>query len=218
MQPINATVGPLDAADPNGIAETQTVTGAANLVLDGALVVDGVAVLDAPRQIILTSAGNDSSITFTIYGTTYGGNAASETITGGNGSAVATVLNYQTVTQITTSGSTSVSGVIAGTNGVATSRWVRLDSWALPSVNLQVDVSGTVNYTVQTTNDDPNDPFNPVAPIDVTWFSSTDSAVVNQTAAKQSSFTNAPTYVRLLLNSGTGTVTGTFIQYGNVPY
>lgn len=218
MQPITVSVGPLAAASANNIALSQTVSGASNVVLDGALVTGGVAYLDTPRRVKITSAGNDSGITFTVYGTWINGSSISETVQGTSGSSVSTTLDFATVTQITTSGSTSVSGITVGTSGVASSRWVRFDSWALPNVNFQVDVSGTVNYTIQTTNDDPNDPFSPVSLVNVTWFSSTDANVVNQTAAKQSSFTNAFTYARILLNSGDGTVTATFIQYGNAPY
>ena len=43
MQPISVTVGPLDAADDNGIAQSQTTAGAADLTLNGALVSGGVA-------------------------------------------------------------------------------------------------------------------------------------------------------------------------------
>ena len=65
MQPISVTVGPLDAADDNGIAQSQTTAGAADLTLNGALVSGGVATFDSPRQVIITSAGNDTGVTFT---------------------------------------------------------------------------------------------------------------------------------------------------------
>ena len=218
MQPITVSVGPLAAASANNIALSQTVSGAANGVINGSLASGGVATLDQPRRVLITNAGNDSGITFTVYGTWFNGQIISETVQGTNGSTVATTLDFATVTRIATSGSTSASGITVGTNTVAGSRWVRLDSWANPAVNLQTEVSGTVNYTIQTTNEDPNDPFNPVALTGVTWFSSTDTAVVGATAAKQSSFTNAPTYVRILQNSGTGTTTAILIQYSSVPY
>ena len=66
MQPISVTVGPLDAADDNGIAQSQTTAGAADLTLNGALVSGGVATFDSPRQVIITSGGNDTGVTFTI--------------------------------------------------------------------------------------------------------------------------------------------------------
>lgn len=218
MQPITVTVGPLAAASANNIALTQSTAGAADLVLSGSLVSNGVATLDKPRRILITNAGNDSAITFTVYGTWFGGQSISETVQGTSGSSVATTLDFATVTRVATSGATSGSGVTVGTNGVAGSAWIRFDSWALPNVNIQTDVTGTVNYTLQTTMEDPNDPFSPIALGSVTWFSSTDTNVVGASAAKQSSFTNAFTYARILINSGTGTATAIFSQFGSVPY
>ena len=101
--------------------------------------------------------------------------------------------------------------------GVQYSRWVRFDDFAPSYITVQCNVSGTVNYTVQSTLDDPNDPFNPVAVNDVTWINSSDSAVVGATAAKQSGFTYAPKFARIVLNSGSGTVSATFLQSSNGP-
>ena len=218
MQPIIVSAGPLAAASANNIALSQTTAGAANLVLNGSLVSGGVATLDKPRRILITNVGNDTGVTFTVYGTWFGGLPISETLTGTSGSSVATTLDFATVTRISTSGATSGSGVTVGTNTVAGSRWIRFDSWALPNVNIQIDVSGTINYTLQTTMDDPNDPVSPTTPINVTWFSSTDTNVVSASASKQTNFTNAFTYARILVNSGTGTATATFAQFGAVPY
>lgn len=101
--------------------------------------------------------------------------------------------------------------------GVKYSSWVRFDDFAPSYISLQCNVTGTVNYTIQTTLDDPNDAVNPVAPASVTWVDSSDSAVVGATATKQSNFLFAPTFVRVKLNSGTGTVSATFLQSSNGP-
>lgn len=94
---------------------------------------------------------------------------------------------------------------------------VRFDDWSPNNqVTIQVNVVGTVNYTVQTTLDDPNSPTNPVSVANMTWFNSTDANVVNATASKQSSLSFLPIFARVLLNSGSGTVTATFLQTGNV--
>lgn len=217
MQPISVTVGPLDAADDNGIALSQTTAGAANLTLNGALVSGGVATLDSPRQIAITSAGNDTGITFTIYGTTYGGHSVSETITGASGAASTTNTDFLTVTRIAASGATSASGVIAGTNSKAGSRWVRLDNWAFPQTVVQVNVSGTVDFTVQTTMDDPNSYSNPVPVSSVTWLDALDTNLVTTAADTSGYIAYSTTFVRVLLNSGTGSATATFSQFGNVP-
>jgi len=212
MRPIVITAGPLAAASAVGIAANQVVTGAANMTLTSSTVT-----LDVPRRVLITNVGNDSGITFTIIGTTFGGATISETVTGTSGSSVSTTNDFATVTSIRTSGSTSVSGASAGTNGVAGSSWVRFDDFAPSNTSIQCNVTGTVNYTVQSTLDDPNSATNPVALNAVTWVSSSDTNVVGQSATKQSNFLFAPIFARVLLNSGTGSVTATFIQDSNGP-
>lgn len=216
MQPINVTVGPLAAADDNGIAASQTVTGAANVVINGALATGGVAYLDVPRRVSITCAGNDTGITFTVYGTTFGGTSVSETVQGVSGNAVSTTVDFKTVTRIATSGSTSASGIIVGTNGVAGSRWVRLDSWANAETSIACNVTGTVNYTVQVTMDDPNDPTNPVAINSVAWLNTNDTDAVTAVADVFTNFQFTPTFARVLLNSGSGSVSATFAQFNVV--
>jgi hypothetical protein len=218
MRPIVVTVGPLSSASANNIALSQTVTGAANVVLNGALVSGGVATLDKPRQVLITNVGNDSGITFTVVGTDRYGASLSQTVTGTSGSSVATTVDFATVTRITTSGSTSVSGITVGTNTVAGSDWVRFDEYAPSNISIQCTVSNTVNYTVQSTLDDPNSPTNPVSVVNVNWVNSSDTNVVSATATKQSNFLFAPVYARVVVNSGSGSVTTTFVQDSNGPY
>ena len=93
------------------------------------------------------------------------------------------------------------------------------DPWALPPIGVQVAPSGTVNYTVQITYDDPNSPTNPVDPALVNWSSTADTNLVAKTALAIGSLTNTPAYVRLLLNSQTnpGYATMTISQPGVVP-
>lgn len=217
MQPITVTVGPLTAASANNIALSQTTAGAGNLTLNGSLASGGVATLDTPRQVLITNAGNDLLLTFTITGTTFGGQSVSETVTGTSGSTVATQTDFATVTSIYVSGATSVSGVTVGTNTVAGSRWVRFDDFAPSNISIQCDVTGTANYTVQSTLDDPNDVFNPTPVASVNWLNSSDVNIVSVAANRQSNFLFAPRYARVLLNSGTGSVKAIFIQSSNGP-
>lgn len=172
---------------------------------------NGVATLDLARRVILTSGGADTGLTFTVYGTDRAGNAISEAVTGASGGAASTVLDYKTVTKITSSGATA-STLTVGTNGVAASGWIYIDPWAMSQISLQATVVGTVNYDIQSTLDDPNDPTNPVAAASMTWVASNDTAVVGATATKQSNFAYPPKYIRVLLNSGSGSVTLTANQ------
>ena len=101
--------------------------------------------------------------------------------------------------------------------GVKYSALVRFDDYAPSNISIQCTVTGTVDYTVQTTLDDPNSPTNPVPEASMTWVNSSDTVVVGATATKQSNFLFAPTFVRIKLNSGSGSVSATFLQSSSVP-
>ena len=70
------------AADPNGISASAAVGNNANLVIGGALASGGAVTFDSPRNVTITSAGNDSGISFTVTGTDVDGAAQTESITG----------------------------------------------------------------------------------------------------------------------------------------
>jgi hypothetical protein len=214
MRPIIVTVGPLTAAVANNIALSQTPGGAGNLTLNGSLVVGGVAIIGNAQRITLTTT--DSTHTATITGTDWAGNQISETVAL-NGTAVTSVLSYKTVTQITVNAALTAA-ITVGTSGVGTSPWVRFDEWALPEIAIQCVANGTVNYTLQQTLDDPNDNTNPVAPASVYWQQTSDTNGQGATGSIQSNYAYCPRYGRVLLNSGTGSVTTTYLQSGVAPY
>ena len=218
MRPITVTAGPLTAPSATNIRTASGVAVAGPVVLNGSLVSGGVATLDTQRQILFTTTADETAKTITLVGTNLAGAAIGEIITLVNNSTVASVLDYKTL--ISGSTSAALTGNLSiGTNGLAGSPWVALDPWAVPPVGVQVDVSGTVNYTVQITYDDPNSPTNSVAPQNVAWASSADTNLVAQTATKIGSLANTPAFARLLLNSQTnpGFATATFSQPGVVP-
>lgn len=97
------------------------------------------------------------------------------------------------------------------------SSWVRFDDFAPSNISIQCNVTGVVDYTIQSTLDDPNDFINPVAVGSVNFIDTSDTAGVNATVAIQSNFLFAPKYARIKLNSGSGTVTATFLQSSNGP-
>jgi hypothetical protein len=218
MQPITVAAGPLAAASANNICLSQTPAAAGALTLDGALVVSGVAVMDNPRRVLITAASsNESAKTFTVTGIGANGNTVSEAITGPSSGTAQSVLDYKTVTLITISAA-AAGAITVGTSGVGGSRWVSFDAFAPSFISLQCNVTGTINYTVQTTLNDPYDPITPVAPASVVWVNSSDSAVVGATANQQSNFLFCPVYARILINSGTGSVATTFLQSSSVPF
>src|SRR5579864_4719534 len=125
MRPTVVTKS-LAAASANNIATSQTISGASAVTLNGSTVSGGVATLDTARRVLISSGGNDSSITFTVTGTQWDGQTISQTVTGSNGGTVATNLDFLTVTKIVTSGSTA-STITVGTNTVGDTPWVRID-------------------------------------------------------------------------------------------
>ena len=183
--------------DADGIATSQSLAGAGSLTLDGALTSGGSATLDYARQVSITSAGNDSGITFTVTGTDYNDKALAETITGGNVAAVETTGYFKTVTDIAASGATAAN-VTAGTVDEASSHIVPLNSgYSDVAATLAVDLTGTINFTLQQTFDDLWAEV--LSSQSAQWF----DIAASQTADLVSAAGIGATGVRLIVNSYT---------------
>lgn len=203
MRPIVLQVGPLVAGAANNIAQSQS-PGAGAITLNGSTVSGGVATLDTARRVIITSGGNDSAITFTITGTNWSGNPISETLAGANIGAAQSVLDYKTVSSVTHSG--SVAGTVTvGTNGVASSPWARLDDFGFNGVDLQIDVTGTLNWTCEQSDDDPNPvlPMTAVPPASMVWITPDSTNLSSKTASARDSLSSTPAWLRITANSQT---------------
>lgn len=212
MQPITVSVGPLASANTTIIADAQTSNVATDLTLQSPVVV-----LDEPRQVQISSDGDETGVNFTVVGTTYSGQSISEVIAGPNATTANSVLDFLTVTQVSTSAALSGNASV-GTSNVAHSRWVRMDSWADPQSVVQVATDGTVTYSVETTMDDPNSATNPVAPVDVNWSTVSDANLVSANSTVSGYIDYTPTFVRLAVADGNGTATMTIAQFGNATY
>lgn len=107
--------------------------------------------------------------------------------------------------------------VTVGPNASAAtaSSLVRFDEWAPKDISVQAVVTGTVNYTIQYSNDDPNSATNPVAVASMTWSTSSLANAATATFGP-TPFDAFPLFARVLMNSGTGTVVTTFVQSGVV--
>lgn len=115
----------------NNICASQSAAGAGNLTINGTLArttngtgatVAAYANMPNLRRVYITSAGNDSGVTFTVSGTIFsitGPVSVVETVTGANTNVVSTTKYFNTVTQVAISGA-SAAAVTVGTNGVAT--------------------------------------------------------------------------------------------------
>ena len=110
--------GAVDATDADGISVSAPIGSATTLTLGGTLTSGGSYTSgDNIGQIItITSAADDSGITFTVVGTNAVGDALTEVVTGADTTVASSSGYFNTVTSITTSAATDAA-VIAGVMG-----------------------------------------------------------------------------------------------------
>ena len=113
--------GAVDALDADGISTTASISGAAALTINGTLASGGSYTSgdNIGQLITITSAGDDTGITFTIVGTNAVGDALTEVGTGADTAAATSSGYFNTVASITTSASTDAA-VTAGVTGTGT--------------------------------------------------------------------------------------------------
>lgn len=145
----------LAAAVANNIAASQS-PGAGAITLNGSAVVNGVAILDTQRRILITSGSSDAGITYTVNGTNGAGFPISDTFAGGATTAQSN-LDFLTVTSVTHSGSVA-STVTIGTSAVGSSIWNIVNTGAVPTnFSYVIELrAGAASFTVDYTLDDPN--------------------------------------------------------------
>lgn len=154
----------LPDVDADGLAESQTTAGAADLTLDGALCDLGTAgqfdIGDSYSdgiggvQLGFTSAGDISGVTFTITGKDENGDDQTATLTGVNASTVETTTYWSQVTQIAADAAVGTAVTVGTVDEVITP--------AIPINRLATDefatavagLSGTIDYSIQETFDD----------------------------------------------------------------
>lgn len=224
--PIVVTVGPLVAANTGLYVANVTPVA-------GAVAVTGTAPA-VPRRVSVLYGSEGSARTLQIVGTNSDGNVIAQTlaIPAGAGGSVATTMDFATVTGINAFATWSAA-ISVGTNGIASSKWFTNDIMRNPiNIAFGATVTGTVNYTLEHTYDDPNvsltaigtpnqaqlvnpsvsiEPASNIPPL--AWA---DANMVAKTAAYETTNT-APFFAwRMTINSGTGTVTVQAIQAGYV--
>ncbi len=160
-----------DNVSAAGIASELDVEAIGVLVITALADADGVG-----RQILFddetVEGGDNASVTIVITGTDADGRAQNETITGLNdaGDTKTSVKYYNTVSDITLGGTlTAAMDLHIGTNGVACSRSIGLDKYAINSPAVQQDLTGTATWDIETTVENINDPTTVENQGDVTW-------------------------------------------------
>lgn len=190
--------------DPNGVFEDQTLGGSGYFTLNGAGVTNGEWVTPDgfAKKIGFESTGNLSGVTFIVSGYEDKNKTIliSEGVTGPNNSTVETTNYFYSIQSIVASGAVATN-VEAGPVDEAISKIIPIKR-SFSDRNERITgltfiKTGTINYTVQQTNDNVQSKddrtFN--------WLSSDDSNVVNATTSKNSNYITMPMAMRVKINS-----------------
>jgi hypothetical protein len=190
--------------DDDGVFQNQTLGGAGNFTLNGAGVVSGEWVTPDlfAKKIGFASTGNIAAVNFTISGYEDRNKtiAISETIAGPNNNTVETTNYFYSIQSISASGAVGTN-TKAGPVDEAISQIIPIKRTFSDRneriTGLTFIKTGTINYTVQQTNDNVQSKddrtFN--------WLNSDDSNVVNATTSKNSNYTTMPMAMRVKINS-----------------
>jgi hypothetical protein len=210
MRRAEFTVTPI--IDDDGLAAAQSVSAAGFLTLDGALIADGKwSTTGQGFQVAITSAGDDTGVTFTVYGLDVDGKIVSGSVTGGSASAATISTYFREVTAIEASTASAATVTAGFLGGAATPTYVL--NYKMPTfmASLAVDVTGTIDGTVQHTFDNV---FESTWTADSgVWRSHDDTDMVGFTASQNSNYAFPPVACRTIINSASdgGSVTFTVI-------
>ena len=190
--------------DDDGVFQNQTLGGAGSFTLNGAGVSSGEWVTPDlfAKQIGFASTGNISGVNFTVSGYQDKNKTIpiSETIAGPNNNTVETTNYFYSIQSISASGAVGTN-TKAGAVDKAISRIIPVKrSYSDRSerqIGLTFIVTGTIDYTVQQTNDDvqslTNRNFN--------WLDHDDSDLVNAAISKNGNYIAVPQAMRVKINS-----------------
>jgi hypothetical protein len=151
----------LAAASANAIALLQTPVSGTKLTLNGAAVVNGVAVLDTQRRILLSFGNEAAQRTLAIAGFTDTGLPVSETLivpAGAGAGTVASVYDYKQLISAFPAGGGWSANVTLGTNTIGSTPWWLPNYW-LPVPGIAADIEfvtgggGAVTASIEYTDD-----------------------------------------------------------------
>lgn len=205
MRPISFTRSQ-PAADGNSVASEQLLNASGAITLNGSLVVSGVATLTVPAYLTIFNE-KSATVSFAVTGTRPGGGTQTETIAFTASGTVTGSLSFATVTAITASAPTSAT-ISVGNAVTGYTDWIPLDIYTPNQVtNISAKTSGTVNYSVEYTNEDPFD--RSIQQLAVPH----PNASLTAASGDETQFTTTlMRAVRLKINSGSGSVRFTCVQ------
>jgi hypothetical protein len=157
--------------------------------------------------VTITSVGDETGVNFTITGTSPNGSPQTETIAGANAGAATSTLAFASVTSIAADDATA-DDVSAGFTQSGYTAWWPLDIYTPNQVTTtSVNISGTLNYTVEFTNEDPfNNSIEQLSKVHPS------SDLVTASTDQTHSTTVLMRAVRFKVNSGSGTARVTVTQ------
>lgn len=198
--------------DADGLAASQTPSGAGAVTLNGALISGGVWTGNGCGQLVsITSGSNISNRTFTVTGKDVDGKATTETITGPNNTTVNGSTYFSYISGITISGAAAGAITVGFGGGAASPTFTVNTKYRNFKASVSAIVTGTIDYTVQYTTDSTLTGTWTAA--GGTWFSHDDTNLVAQTVNRAGNYAYPPTATRCKVNSVTdgGTVAFTVI-------
>ncbi len=210
-RPITQTIT-LSAAVGNAVCASQTPLAAGSLAINGANSAAGVytAPLNTPRHLIITTAANESTKTFTITGTDRNGSEMTYS-TSGAASATTTVypVNFKTITGVSVSAATA-GAITVGFAAAANTGWIPVDRYSEDEFGVGVVLSSdaALTWTLQTTMDDLQ-----AAGMKESAINYLSSGTIGGMASAQHTVSQVVTGIRFLVNAWTGgTATFTVLQ------
>jgi len=183
----NGICAAITGAGPWTIADTEFVANSAG---------DGLA-----HQLNLTSTADLHTITITITGTDCNDLALTEAVTGPTSNTVETTGYFKTVTGVSASATLGANTLDIGWVDEVESKTIPIDYISEFGATIAVDVTGTINFTVQETFDDIQKLVTNVQ--SAQWFSIT--ALAAKTADTIGTSSVGATAIRLIVNSYTDT-------------
>lgn len=204
MRPISFTRSQ-PAADADSVAAAQ-LNNSAVVAINGALAVGGVATLTVPAYLTVFSE-KSATVNFIVTGTAPSGAQQIETLAVSASGTVTGALSFATVTRVLsdapTSATITIGNAIPGYTG-----WIPMDIYTPNQVTtISAKTSGTVNYSVEYTNEDPFD-----TSIVQMAVPHPNASLTGATGDETQFTTTLMRAVRLKINSGSGSVRFTVVQ------
>lgn len=205
MRPISFTRSQ-PAADADSVASAQELNDSGAIVLDGALASGGVATLSVPAYVTAFSEAS-VAVNFVVSGTGPAGQSQVETLAISASGTVTGLLSFATVNSVYADAPTSAT-ISIGNAEAGYTAWIPLDIYTPNQVtNISAKTSGTVDYSVEYTNEDPFD-----INLDHLAVPHPNASLTGASGDETQFTTTLMRAVRLKINSGSGSVRFTIVQ------